>query len=234
MTMNKKILLLLLGITIVFIGVSSCKDALSPEKLEVIKVYNAYTKALIQRKGNEAVKYITHEDIEYYNKILDIAVHGTRSKIHDLNTFDKITVIYMRLSNTKKELEQLNGRTFFVKAVDEGRVGKDTNLVKAFSIKDVEIERGLNINGDSLIYAYIKGVINEPNAFGVYPKHRAYMRYENKRWKYSQTYNINSVNDDLSRTISLSKPNGMSEEDFIVDALSRQYNINKPNILDNY
>lgn len=232
--MAKKAYLFYLGIVIAFIGITSCKKTLSPEKLKVIKVYDAYANALIKRDGIEAAKYITHDDIEYYNKMIEVAIHGTRSEIHDLNTIGKVNVIFLRLNYTKRELKQINGRAFFAKEVEAGKVGKDTNLVKAFSIKDVEIIRGLNIDGDSLIYAYIKGVIKIPNAFGAYPEHKIYMRYENKNWKYFQTYDISSVNDDLSTTISLSKPSGMNEEDFIVTALSRQYQINKPNILDSF
>jgi hypothetical protein len=109
----------------------------SEEKL-VKKSFDNYKTAILNDKGDEAVKYVDSRTIKYYSDILQLVKTADSTKIETLSILDKLMVFSIRDRTSKEDILSFDGKSLFVYAIKSGMVGK--NSVANNSIGDVMID----------------------------------------------------------------------------------------------
>ena len=133
MTTNIRIL----GILLLLLTGQLTYGQKSEEKL-VKKSFDNYKSAILNDKGEEAVKYVDSRTIKYYSEILELVKTADSSKIETLSILDKLMVFSIRHRTDKNDILSFDGETLLVYAIKSGMVGK--NGVVNNSIGEVIIE----------------------------------------------------------------------------------------------
>lgn len=107
------------------------------EKL-VRQSFDNYKSAILNDKGEEAVKYVDSRTIKYYSDILDLVKTADSTKVETLSILDKLMVFSIRHRTSKEEILSFDGKSLLVYAIKNGMVGK--NSVANNSIGDVTID----------------------------------------------------------------------------------------------
>lgn len=130
----KKFLSLICIMALLSIGL----QAQNKEKKAIKKSFEKYKKAILNNKGEEAVKYVDSTTIAYYGEMLDLVKNADSAKVESLSITDKLMVFSIRHRVEKKKILEYTGRTIFVHAVNSGMVGK--NSVSSLALGEVSIE----------------------------------------------------------------------------------------------
>lgn len=131
MTKAINILVLLLAFTV------SCKGQKKEEK-SVREAFDNYKSAILNDKGEEAVKYVDSRTIKYYGDILELVKNADSAKVASLSLLDKMMVFTIRHRVPKKDILSFDGKGLLVYAIKSGMVGK--NSVANNSIGEVTID----------------------------------------------------------------------------------------------
>lgn len=132
MTRIANLLLLLLAFTTFAYGQKE------EEKL-VRKAFDNYKSAILNNKGDEAVKYVDSRTIQYYGDILDLVKNADSTQVTSLSLLDKLMVFSIRHRTEKKDILSFDGRGLLVFAIKSGMVGK--NSVANNGIGEVTIDK---------------------------------------------------------------------------------------------
>ncbi len=111
----------------------------SDEK-EVNACFESYKSAILEDRGEDAVNVVSSNTIDYYKKMLDISLYADSAEVAGLNVIDKMTVISVRHRVPPTEIEGMDGRSFFVYAIKNGMVGK--NSVMNVEIGEIKVREG--------------------------------------------------------------------------------------------
>ncbi|MEO1054966.1 MAG: hypothetical protein AAFX87_30310 [Bacteroidota bacterium] len=131
--MNKNCSLLLIFAFALNVGAAQKKE----EQL-VRKSFENYKSAILNDKGEEAVKYVDSRTLRYYSDIL-IKTKGADSiALNNLGLMDKLMVFSIRHRATKSEILSFDGEGLLIYAIQKGMVGK--NSVANNAVGDVEID----------------------------------------------------------------------------------------------
>ncbi|MCA4899838.1 MAG: hypothetical protein ACK514_06160 [Bacteroidota bacterium] len=162
--------------------------------------FNNYKKSILEGSGKEAIKYVNIKTIDYYDKELDLAVNGDSSAVSQLGVMDKLTVFIARHRIPKEDLINMTGRDFFIYAVDNGMIGK--NSVVTTQIGDVNVKANF-ANGQM--------ISNGQKT----PLYFQFSKEENE-WKIDLTSIFPQVNFGLTKMLS---EQGLTDNDFIFQTL---------------
>jgi len=108
------------------------------EEIQVRKSFDNYKSAILNDKGDEAIKYVDNRTIKYYNDILELTKTADSSKIETLSILDKLMVFTIRHRTSTEDILNFNGKSLLVYAIKNGMVGK--NSVANNSIGEVTVE----------------------------------------------------------------------------------------------
>ena len=100
--------------------------------------FSAYKSAILNDKGEEAVKYVDSRTIKYYDKILGLVKTADSTTVDRLGLMDKIMVLTVRSKVTPQEVRSFDGSKLLVYAIKSGMVGK--NSVSTISVGDVRVD----------------------------------------------------------------------------------------------
>lgn len=109
----------------------------SEEKL-VKKSFDKYKSAILNDKGEEAVKFVDSRTIKYYSDILELVKNADSAKVETISILDKLIVFSIRHRTAKEDVLNFDGESLLVYAINSGMVGK--NSVANNSIGEVKIE----------------------------------------------------------------------------------------------
>jgi len=109
----------------------------SEEKL-VKKSFDKYKSAILNDKGEEAVKFVDSRTIKYYSDILELVKTADSAKVKTISVLDKLIVFSIRHRTAKEDVLNFDGESLLVYAINSGMVGK--NSVANNSIGEVKIE----------------------------------------------------------------------------------------------
>jgi hypothetical protein len=109
------------------------------EDQQVIKSFGNYKSAILNNKGEEAIKYVDSRTVRYYNDILLLVKTADSSKIETLSILDKLMVFSVRHRTSKEDILSFDGKSLLIYAIKSGMVGK--NSVANNSIGEVKIEK---------------------------------------------------------------------------------------------
>ncbi|MFY7734196.1 MAG: hypothetical protein ACOVSR_11990, partial [Bacteroidia bacterium] len=73
------------------------------EKL-VIKAFENYKSAILNDKGEEAVKHVDSRTIKYYTDVLALVISADSAKVDSLSILDKLMVFSIRHRTTKNDI----------------------------------------------------------------------------------------------------------------------------------
>ena len=142
----------------------------SEEEL-VRKSFDNYKSAILNDKGEEAVRYVDSRTIKYYGNILELVKTADSTKIESLSILDKLMVFIIRHRATKQDILSFDGKALLIYAIQNGMVGK--NSVAKNTIGDVTIDKSF-AKGQ-----FIANGNKAPFYFNFY--------YEEKQWKLDLT-----------------------------------------------
>lgn len=109
----------------------------SEEKL-VKKSFDKYKSAILNDKGEEAIKFVDSRTIKYYSDILELVKTADSAKVETISILDKLIVFSIRHRTAKEDVLNFDGESLLVYAINSGMVGK--NSVANNSIGEVKIE----------------------------------------------------------------------------------------------
>jgi len=124
------ILTLLLSVTI------ACYGQKSDQRL-VKQTFNSYKSAILNDKGDEAIKFVDSRTIKYYSDILELVKNADSAKVNSLSLLDKLLVFTIRHLISKEDILSFSGKGLLVYSIKSGMVGK--NSVANNSIGNVTI-----------------------------------------------------------------------------------------------
>jgi hypothetical protein len=131
MTKTLNILLFFLVLT------TSCNGQRKEEK-SVREAFDNYKSAILNDKGEEAVKYVDSRTIKYYSDILELVKNADSSQVNSLSLLDKLMVFSIRHRTPKEDILSFDGKGLLIYAIKSGMVGK--NSVGNNSIGEVTID----------------------------------------------------------------------------------------------
>ncbi|MFK7749820.1 MAG: hypothetical protein AB8B65_15600 [Kordia sp.] len=123
---------------LVFVFVMNSCLAQNKEDELVRKSFENYKSAILNDKGEEAVKYVDSRTLKYYSEMLEKTKSADSLELNNLALMDKLMVLSIRHQTSKKEILSFDGKELLVYAIKEGMVGK--NSVANNSIGDIKID----------------------------------------------------------------------------------------------
>jgi hypothetical protein len=126
------------AVLILFLAFITYGNAQTDEKL-VVQAFDNYKSAILNDKGEEAVKFVDSRTIAYYNKMIDLIKNGDSTTVNALSVLDKITVFSIRERGTKAEIMPLDGRGLLVFSIKKGMVAKSSMVNN--TIGDVTVDK---------------------------------------------------------------------------------------------
>lgn len=169
------------------------------EKL-VKKSFDCYKAAILNDKGEEAVKYVDSRTIKYYSDILEHVKNADSAKLETLSTLDKVIVFSVRHRTSKEDILSFDGKDLLISAIKNGMVGKSG--VVNNSIGKVNIDKNF-ATGE-----FVANGVKTPFVFNFYK--------ENKQWKFDLTSLFSLSNDTFKQMIEES---GENENEYIFSIL---------------
>ncbi len=125
-----------IGIVLLLLTVQTIACQNNDKKL-ISNVFNNYKTAILNDKGEEAVKYVDQRTIKYYNDMLDLVKNADSAKVEKLSMLDKLMVLAIRHRTSKEEILKFEGRSLLIYAINSGMVGK--NSVSNQNVGDITI-----------------------------------------------------------------------------------------------
>lgn len=166
----------------------------------VLASFDAYKEAILASDGKEAVTHVDQNTLAYYSEMLELSISADSSTVDGLGLMDKLMVMTVRHRVPAEEVREMSGRAFFIYAVDEGMVGKN-------SVMNLEIGE-VNIDGNSANGAVVSN--GQPAPFG-FDFHK-----ENDSWKIDLTSIFGISETAITQMIT---QQGMTDTEWIFMAL---------------
>jgi hypothetical protein len=95
------------------------------EAKAVVESFASYKSAILNDKGEVAVKYVDSRTISYYSKVLDLVKNADSSKVESLGLLDKLMVLIIRHKAPKEEILSFDGKGLLVYSINNGMIGKN-------------------------------------------------------------------------------------------------------------
>ena len=105
----------------------------------VVKAFENYKTAILNDKGEDAVKFVDSRTIKYYSDMLELVKTADSTKIETLSILDKLMVFTIRHRTSKEDILSFDGKSLLIYAIESGMVGK--NSVANNSIGEVSINK---------------------------------------------------------------------------------------------
>ncbi|MEM6803095.1 MAG: hypothetical protein AAF696_16945 [Bacteroidota bacterium] len=173
---------------------------IAQDEAAVRGVYSQYKTSIMKGQGASAARWVSQSSLDYYEKMMDLALHADSSEIEAMRAVDRVTILRIRLSLTADQIKGMDGKTFFIYGVDKGFVDRK-------GVQDVEIGE-IKIMGDEATGGFVVKGKPAPLFFGFIK--------EKTGWK----FDLNAINEISNQTLEmLISQGGYEKNDFILRAL---------------
>jgi len=159
--------------------------------------FEAYKSAILNDKGEQAVKYVDSLTIAYYSKLLEIVKYGDSITVDALPILGKIIVLTVRAQVAKNKIISLDGKGLFVFAIKNGMISKSS--VSTLTVGDVAVDSG---------FAKMQ-IVHNGKVSPLY----LYFHKEQNQWKVDLTSLFPSFSPIMKKQVSES---GKTENDFCI------------------
>lgn len=186
---------------IFFATVLSVSSPAQQKEEEAVKnCFAQYKAAILESDGAGAQKWVDQNTLDYYQKMLKLAISADSATVAEASFMDRMTIFTARHRIPANEALAMQGDDFFIYAIDEGMVGK--NSVMNVDIGTVKVE------GNFATGQLQSGGQPAPFSFHFYKKDGG--------WKVDLTSLFNVSNKAMKQ---MAAGSGMSENDFIFHML---------------
>jgi len=128
-----------ISILILFLVLTTPCNGQKKEEKSVREAFDNYKSAILNDKGEEAVKLIDSRTIKYYGDMLELVKNADSAKVNSLSLLDKLMVFSIRHRASKEDILSFDGKGLLVYAIKSGMVGK--NSVANNAIGEVTIDK---------------------------------------------------------------------------------------------
>lgn len=180
--------------------ITSCSGQKEEGKL-VQKSFELYKTAILNDKGEDAVKQVDSRTIKYYSDMLEKIKFADSTEVNSLSIIDKVMVFAVRHRASKEDILSFDGKGLIVYAVENSMIGK--NSVANNTVGNVEID------GD---FAKGEFVVNGQKAESFY----LHFYKEEGKWKIDLTA-IFAIGAEAFT--QLQKESGLNENEFLFSIL---------------
>ena len=118
----------------------------SPDAAALVKVWEDYRRALIERNGAAAVALVTPASVADYERVRQLALTLSRAELLQADTLDRYLVLMLRARLSGTELRGMSGADLLRISVEKGWVG--SNLPGGIKF--------LRIDGDSAFVTIVR------------------------------------------------------------------------------
>ncbi len=167
----------------------------------ILNCYNAYTEAILNDRGADALKQVDTNTVNYYNQIADLVRTADSVTVSNLSFLDELMVLLIRHRSTREEILSFTGSSLFIYAVDNGMVGKEqvqNNSIGTITIGGNVATAQLKVDGTATPFAF------------------TFRKTGRKKW----ALDLSAVMKDSEAALETTIANlGMTKEDFIMQML---------------
>ena len=166
----------------------------------VQQAYENYKTAVINGKGEEALKYVDDRTLNYYANIAEQTRSADSLQVDALPLMDKMMVLFLRQLVFRERLLSFDGKSLFTYAVNSGMIGTE------------------QFYQDSIGKVYIKGKHATGEFKSKGQKFYVPMQFhkENDQWKIDLTSTFSTTEAALQRSV---KRSGKTENEFFLSSL---------------
>ncbi|MDX9852179.1 MAG: hypothetical protein RBS81_00130 [Tenuifilaceae bacterium] len=190
-----------LSICLLVILFFSCNSEEKNKEL-ILETFLEYKKAVVDRRGVDALPYIDNSTVDYYQLTVERACNINSNELRKLSLIDKLLIITIRHKFRASEIKKLTGESLLVWAIDNG-------FISSAFVKDAGIQ-GIKINSDSAIANFTYMGHKLPNT--------CHFIKEDKIWKMKLTA-LFEYSDKSLKQIANSK--NITHREFIFDMLRK-------------
>jgi hypothetical protein len=102
-----------------------CRGQRTEHRL-VKQAFENYKSAILNDKGEEAVKYVDSRTIKYYDDIVYLVKNADSTKVNSLSIMEKLMIFSVRHRASRKDIILFDGKGLLVYAIKSGMVGKNS------------------------------------------------------------------------------------------------------------
>ena len=114
-------------------------DKHAGEKVEIQAVWDGWDQATARQDGEAAARYLTKSSIEYYDRIVKLALNAKPEAIKDLTPSEQSDIFGIRTRAKRAEIKKLDGRAYFVMAVNRGWFSEPAGLFKIKKVVETQL-----------------------------------------------------------------------------------------------
>jgi hypothetical protein len=192
----------LISLLAVFFAMAFPLIAQESDKVKVLETFTNYKSAILNDKGEAAVKLVDSRTIKYYDKMAQLSRDADSASIEEMSILDKLMLLSIRHRAPKADIKSFDGRKLLLYAIKNGMVGK--NSVANNTLGEI------TVNAD---YAQGQLVANEKKT----PLYFNFYR-EDSQWKLDLTSIFSASTAVMNKMVERS---GKTEDDFIFDLLEQ-------------
>ena len=208
-------------ISTILIFISCNKVDENEEILQIEKTFNKYQKALLNNNGQEAIKYLDNQTLNYYSNLLSQVTFKNKKEIEQLALFDQYCIYFIRAYIGEKKILSLqnNESKFFIFLVNSGLINIDSlskQSIKNIKIDNYSAKADIFINGSQTSLQY-------------------YFSKEHGQWKVDATPLLPSIKAEFSKQINNFKESiSIVDNNIIIEYIEEKnpelstHNIEKP------
>jgi hypothetical protein len=186
---------LLLAATWLCVGCGESRD-----QAEIRGSFDGYYKAIHAADGEAAAAVVDNATIQYYDRMLGLALRGARQEVGRLSMLDRMMVFTIRHRVPLATAQRMTGKDLFIHGVRQGWIGKDAGKdikLGEISISGTTAEAAIESNGQRAPFKWT-------------------FHKEGGAWKMDLTSIMPAGNRALS---SLAARGGMDEDELILKSL---------------
>lgn len=199
---------LLVSLALLSLSISACNE--EPSKgseiegrasIEGVRAcFESYKSAILDQDGEKAVRFLSRSTIDQYQEYIDLALAAERRELETLSFINRMQVILLRHRVPLETLEDLDGRSAIVYAVNRDWIGKNGVIRTELGKIDVIDKR-----------ATAEVLIGGQKAPG-----RFQFRRETESWKFDLISVLQNTNTAMKAAV---KQSGLEENEFLFTVL---------------
>ena len=110
----------------------------SGPKAEVERTFDDYRDAALAKDGERVAELVTDHTIDYYEGLVDLALRAEKAALRKESLIDQWSVLVLRQSASRRELEAMDGADAISFAIAEGLISEDA--VSRLSLRRIAVD----------------------------------------------------------------------------------------------
>lgn len=172
----------------------------SPEEPAIRACFANYKKAIMAKNGQNAGAEIDTNTVEYYSRMRKHVLEASASQTKALGLMDRLIVLMARHRIPAAQVKEMDGKAFFIYAVDQGWVGE---------VAQIELGR-VNVTGTNAKGMHMMG--NQKTEIDWQ------FNKENGKWLIDLTSNLPELEKIFKQSLA---QQGLGENEFLFDVLEQ-------------